>query len=93
MADPEDFRTPDADLIRLSFDDPDQFALIFERHADALHRYLAKRSNHSSVDDLVSEMFIRDLLAEGNGSKGKSRRSIFLPVSGSEALCETWSGT
>jgi RNA polymerase sigma-70 factor (ECF subfamily) len=58
MADPEDSRTPDADLIRLSFDDPGQFALIFERHAGALHRYLSKRSNHSNVDDLLSDTFI-----------------------------------
>jgi RNA polymerase sigma factor (sigma-70 family) len=58
MANSEESRTPDGELIRLSFDDPSQFALIFERHAGALHKYLSKRSNHSNVDDLLSETFI-----------------------------------
>jgi RNA polymerase sigma factor (sigma-70 family) len=58
MVESDDSRVPDSDLIRLSLDDPDHFAQIFERHAPALHLYLSKRSNHSSVDDLLSETFI-----------------------------------
>jgi len=58
MTESDDFRAPDSDLLRRSIDNPDQFALIFERHAGALHRYLSKRSHHSDVDDLLSETFI-----------------------------------
>jgi RNA polymerase sigma factor (sigma-70 family) len=58
MAESEDNHVPDAELIRLSLEDVEQFSQIFDRHAPAVHRYLSKRSNFSSVDDLLSETFI-----------------------------------
>jgi RNA polymerase sigma-70 factor (ECF subfamily) len=38
--------------------DPQKFARIFERHAPAVHRYLARRVEPSAVDDLLSETFV-----------------------------------
>jgi RNA polymerase sigma factor (sigma-70 family) len=40
----------DAELIARSVDDPEVFAALFDRHATAVHRYLA--------DDLLSETFL-----------------------------------
>jgi RNA polymerase sigma factor (sigma-70 family) len=47
----------DADVIRQSLSDPEAFAIIFERHAGPVHRYLATRVGRSSVEDLVGETF------------------------------------
>lgn len=47
----------DADLIRSSLADPEMFAAIFERHAESVHRYLAKRVGLESAEDLVGETF------------------------------------
>ena len=48
----------DSSWIRASLTDPQQFAVIFERHAEAVHRYLARRVEHSAVDDLLAESFV-----------------------------------
>jgi RNA polymerase sigma-70 factor (ECF subfamily) len=39
-------------------DDPQQFAFLFERHARAVHRYVASRARRGDVDDVVSEAFV-----------------------------------
>ncbi len=48
----------DAELMAASLHDPQQFALIFDRHARAVHRYVAFRANLGDVDDVVSEAFL-----------------------------------
>jgi len=48
----------DADLVAASLHDPQQFALLFDRHARAVHRYVASRARHGDVDDVVSETFL-----------------------------------
>ncbi|HZN71207.1 MAG TPA: RNA polymerase sigma factor [Micromonosporaceae bacterium] len=51
---------PDEDsaLIDRSRTTPEAFAEIFDRHAEAVHRYLARRAGGSVADDLTSETFL-----------------------------------
>ena len=48
----------DADLVAASLHDPQRFALLFDRHAWVVHRYVASRARHGDVDDVVSETFL-----------------------------------
>jgi RNA polymerase sigma factor (sigma-70 family) len=47
----------DADLIAASFSDPEQFAAIFERHFDPIHRYAARRVGSALADDITARVF------------------------------------
>lgn len=49
---------PDARLISSSQDAPEDFALLFDRHAVAIHRYVARRLGSSEADDLVGQTFL-----------------------------------
>jgi RNA polymerase sigma-70 factor (ECF subfamily) len=51
-------RTCDADLIRLSAAEPEQFAALFRRHSGALHRYVARRLGTDAAEDIVAEVFL-----------------------------------
>ncbi|GII79138.1 DNA-directed RNA polymerase sigma-70 factor [Sphaerisporangium rufum] len=51
-------RPDDAEVIRRSADDPEAFAGLFDRHAAALHRYVARRLGASLADDVVSDVFL-----------------------------------
>ena len=48
----------DADLVGASLHDPQRFAHLFDRHAQAVHRYVASRVGRGDVDDVVSETFV-----------------------------------
>lgn len=48
----------DGALLALSRDDPERFAVLFDRHAAEFHRYVARRLDASTADDLVSEAFL-----------------------------------
>jgi RNA polymerase sigma factor (sigma-70 family) len=48
----------DADLIGRSTETPEVFGMLFDRHFDAVHRYLARRVGPERADDLVSQTFI-----------------------------------
>jgi RNA polymerase sigma factor (sigma-70 family) len=48
----------DADLMAASLHDPQRFALLFDRHARTVHRYVASRARPDDVDDVVSEAFL-----------------------------------
>src|SRR6202167_1219894 len=48
----------DADLMAASLHDPQRFALLFDRHAQTVHRYVASRARPGDVDDVVSETFL-----------------------------------
>lgn len=54
----EESGTADADLIRRSRHDPEVFAGLFDRHAPALRRYVARRLGPSLADDIVSDVFL-----------------------------------
>ncbi|MCZ2815340.1 RNA polymerase sigma factor [Modestobacter sp. VKM Ac-2984] len=47
----------DEDVIVGSVTDPGQFAMLFDRHAPAVHRYLSRRVG-DLADDLLSETFL-----------------------------------
>ncbi len=47
----------DADLIADSVSSPERFAVLFDRHAPAVHRYLGRRVG-DLADDLLSETFL-----------------------------------
>jgi RNA polymerase sigma factor (sigma-70 family) len=48
----------DATLIAASCDEPEQFGLVFDRHAAAVHGYIARRLGRDAADDLVAETFL-----------------------------------
>lgn len=47
----------DAEVIVASRDDPERFALIFDRHVHAVHRYVQRRIGPDRADDIVAETF------------------------------------
>jgi RNA polymerase sigma factor (sigma-70 family) len=47
----------DAELMARSVDEPEAFAVLFDRHAAAVHRYLGRRVGELA-DDLLSETFL-----------------------------------
>ncbi|MGW1022414.1 RNA polymerase sigma factor [Streptomyces sp. NPDC002577] len=53
----ESRETSDARVIERSRDEPEQFAVLFDRHADAVHRYAARRLGPESAEDLMAETF------------------------------------
>jgi RNA polymerase sigma-70 factor, ECF subfamily len=54
-----DGSTPaDADLVAASLEHPERFGVLFDRHAVAVHRYVAYRVTPADVDDVVAETFV-----------------------------------
>jgi RNA polymerase sigma factor (sigma-70 family) len=47
----------DAETIRASLTDPERFGEVFDRHARALHSFLARRVGRGTADDLLSDVF------------------------------------
>jgi RNA polymerase sigma factor (sigma-70 family) len=50
--------TDDANVIQESWRDPERFAVLFDRHAPFIHRYLARRVGPETADDLLAETFL-----------------------------------
>lgn len=48
----------DGTAVERSRTEPEHFAVLFDRHARELHRYVARRLDPSAADDLVSEAFL-----------------------------------
>ena len=48
----------DARVIECSWREPEQFAVLFDRHAPRIHRYVARRVGREVADDLVAETFL-----------------------------------
>jgi RNA polymerase sigma factor (sigma-70 family) len=48
----------DAESIASSLSVPDAFRSVFDRHFDAVHRYLARRVGRARADDLASQTFV-----------------------------------
>jgi RNA polymerase sigma-70 factor (ECF subfamily) len=48
----------DAEIITASLRHPERFAVVFDRHAAYVHRYLARRLGGQLADDLVGETFL-----------------------------------
>jgi RNA polymerase sigma factor (sigma-70 family) len=52
------YEPDDAAVIRQSLRTPERFAVIFDRHAPHILRYLARRLGRQAADDALSETFI-----------------------------------
>jgi RNA polymerase sigma-70 factor (ECF subfamily) len=48
----------DADVLRQSRLRPELVGVLYERHAVAVHRYLARRVGTAAADDLLGEVFV-----------------------------------
>jgi RNA polymerase sigma factor (sigma-70 family) len=48
----------DATVIERSLTEPERFAIVFDRHAPHIHRYLARRVGPQAAEDLVAETFL-----------------------------------
>jgi len=51
-------RVDDAELLRRSRDEPDEFAALFGRHGPELHRYVTRRLGDGLADDIVADTFL-----------------------------------
>ncbi|MFJ1969419.1 RNA polymerase sigma factor [Streptomyces sp. NPDC087903] len=47
----------DASVIERSWDEPEVFAVLFDRHADSVHRYAARRLGAEAGEDVMAETF------------------------------------
>ncbi len=63
---PENPEDDDASVIARSREEPSLFAVIFDRHARHIHRYLARRLGPTAADDALSDAF---LIAFGSRAK------------------------
>ncbi|HLL38008.1 MAG TPA: RNA polymerase sigma factor [Streptomyces sp.] len=48
----------DGSIIERSLETPEAFAAIFDRYADDIHRYIARRLGSDTADDLMAETFV-----------------------------------
>jgi DNA-directed RNA polymerase specialized sigma24 family protein len=48
----------DAAVIEGSCREPERFAVLFDRHAPYIYRYLARRAGRQVADDLLAETFL-----------------------------------
>jgi RNA polymerase sigma factor (sigma-70 family) len=55
----------DAAVIESSWREPERFAVLFDRHAPHIHRYLARRAGREVADDLVAETFLAAFAKRG----------------------------
>jgi RNA polymerase sigma factor (sigma-70 family) len=49
---------PDSAIISRSLTDPEQFSLLFRRHAPVIQRYVTRRIGPHEADDVVAETFL-----------------------------------
>ncbi|MET9913910.1 RNA polymerase sigma factor [Streptomyces sp. NPDC002144] len=54
----EDRGESDARVIERSRDEPELFAVLFDRYADAVHRYAARRLGTEAAEDVMAETFV-----------------------------------
>ena len=48
----------DAEVIEVSLREPERFAILYDRHHQRVHLYLARRLGHDLADDLMAETFL-----------------------------------
>jgi RNA polymerase sigma-70 factor (ECF subfamily) len=61
----------DAAIIEASRHDPAQFAAVFDRHADEIHRYVAGRLGPDAADDVTAETFLTAFRKRGSYDLGR----------------------
>src|SRR3954471_17330354 len=57
--DERDRASTDAAAIKESLEEPGSFAVVFDRHHDAIWRYLCRRAGAAIADELAGETFLR----------------------------------
>lgn len=62
--------TSDAEVIARAQRDPAAFGAIFDRHYDAIHRYLRRRLDAQIAEELAAETFVQALRAVGRYRPG-----------------------
>jgi RNA polymerase sigma-70 factor (ECF subfamily) len=55
---PDEQPGSDASVIEQSWEEPEVFAVLFDRYADDIHRYAARRVGVEVADDLMAEAFV-----------------------------------
>ena len=60
----------DAAVIRRSRLEPEVFAVLFDRHAPFIHRYINRRVGHGAADDLTAETFLAAFSKRGQYDLG-----------------------
>ncbi|SEG67721.1 RNA polymerase sigma-70 factor, ECF subfamily [Actinacidiphila yanglinensis] len=55
---PDEPSESDASIIERSLDEPEAFAELFDRYAEDIHRYAARRVGAEVADDLMAEAFV-----------------------------------
>jgi RNA polymerase sigma factor (sigma-70 family) len=56
----------DAAVIQLSRHEPEQFTVVFRRHAPYIQRYVTRRLGRDSADDIVAETFLAAFRQRGS---------------------------
>ena len=62
----------DVEIIGLSQDDPELFAMIFDRHAEEIHRYAARQLGQQVAPDVVSDVFLAAFRNRGRYDAGRA---------------------
>jgi RNA polymerase sigma factor (sigma-70 family) len=66
--------TPDdATIIERSVRDPEAFAVLYDRHAATLHRYVARRLGEGVADDIVADTFLAAFRKRAGFDPGAAR--------------------
>ncbi|MEV4006076.1 RNA polymerase sigma factor [Actinomadura sp. NPDC049753] len=67
----EVYQEGDSAIIERSRRDPEAFAALYDRHAPAIHRYLARRLGRDLADDLMAETFLQAFRQRGRFDPGR----------------------
>jgi RNA polymerase sigma factor (sigma-70 family) len=76
MAAPAGGTFTDADVIAASRRDAREFAVLFDRHHGAIHRYLSRRAGSVLADDLAAETFLRAFDARERFDEHRSSEAL-----------------
>lgn len=66
MGNAEHFERTDAQVVQESLADPDAFAVLFDRHAGPVHRFVTKQVSKHDAEDLVGETFATAFRSRSN---------------------------
>ncbi|MEV0381442.1 RNA polymerase sigma factor [Nonomuraea sp. NPDC050643] len=72
MTIPREVEADDATLIERSLNEPELFAVLFDRHAPLLHRYAARRLGAGEAEDVVADTFLAAFQHRGDYDRGRS---------------------
>ncbi|MFB4295709.1 RNA polymerase sigma factor [Actinomadura sp. NTSP31] len=78
MTGPPDAET-DAELLAESVGSPERFAVLFDRHGDEIHRYVARRLGSGMAEDVVAETFLTAFRKRGryDGTRPDARPWLY----------------